>query len=349
MATAICTFISHLLLELPESYIMRGAMPPHRLVLTRRLPVDPAEIVGAGVEVRVLCEDRPPTSAELRAGAEGAAALVTLVSDTIDADLMDALPGLRIVANVAVGFNNIDVRAATARGIWVTNTPDVLTDATADLTLALLLAVARRIGEGERFLRAGNFQGWSPTLLLGRELRGATLGIFGFGRIGQAVARRALAFGMRILFTTRGPVPAPVIESLGARPVGKNELLASSDVLSIHCRMTEETRRAFGARELAAMKRGAILLNTARGPVVDEAALVDALARGHLGGAGLDVFEEEPLVHAGLLGREDVVLLPHLGSATRETRRKMAQMALGDACRVLRGETPLNPVNEPAL
>jgi glyoxylate reductase len=325
-----------------------GARP--RLFVTRRLAVDAAAVAGPAVEVRVFAPpgpERPPTREELLAGARGAAGLVTLLSDAVDVALLDALPGLRVVANHAVGVDNVDLAAATARGVWVTNTPDVLTDATADLTWALLLAVARRLREGEALLRGGGFHGWSPTLLLGLELRGRTLGVFGFGRIGRAVARRAAGFGMDVLYTSRRPVPPA--EASGARAVDKAELLAHADVLSVHCPLSAETHHAVGAAELARMKRGAILVNTARGPIVDEGALSAALAAGHLGGAGLDVYEDEPAVHPGLLGRHDVVLLPHVGSATHEARRRMAELALGDAARVVRGERPLHPVNAPAL
>jgi len=216
----------------------------------------------------------------------------------------------------------------------VTNTPDVLTDATADLTWALILALARRLREGERMLRAGEFVGWAPTMLLGLELRGRTLGILGYGRIGRAVARRAEGFGMRVLFTARG----------GGVPF--EEILEQSDVLSIHCPLTPQTRHLIGPAELLRMKRGALLVNTARGPIVDEAALVAALESGHLGGAALDVFENEPAVHRGLTARNDVVLLPHLGSATQETREKMARIALQQIERVLRGERPTTAVNQ---
>jgi glyoxylate reductase len=249
-----------------------------------------------------------------------------------------------------VGVDNIDLRACARRSVRVTNTPDVLTDATADLALALLLAVARRLHEGEKLLREGRFAGWAPTMLLGLELRTATLGIFGFGRIGQAVARRALGFGMKILHAGASAArPATLIPELQAHAhniaqVSFDELLARSDVISLHAPLNERTRHAFGAVQLARMKHGALLINTARGPLVDEAALAAALASGHLGGAGLDVFEREPAVHPALLSRDDVVLLPHLGSATREARRAMAELALGDAARVLAGHAPLHPV-----
>lgn len=251
-----------------------------------------------------------------------------------EATLIAALPALEIIACYGVGVDAIDLAAARARGIVVTNTPDVLTDATADLTWALILALARRLREGERMLRAGEFVGWAPTMLLGLELRGRTLGILGYGRIGRAVARRAEGFGMRVLFTARG----------GGVPF--EEILEQSDVLSIHCPLTPQTRHLIGPAELLRMKRGALLVNTARGPIVDEAALVAALESGHLGGAALDVFENEPAVHRGLTARNDVVLLPHLGSATQETREKMARIALQQIERVLRGERPTTAVNQ---
>ena len=252
----------------------------------------------------------------------------------MDAELLDAAPRLRLVANHAVGYDNVDVPACTARGVWVTNTPDVLTESTADLTLALILSLSRRLREGEQLVRSGKWAGWAPTQLLGVELSGKTLGILGYGRIGRAVARRAEAFGMRVLFTARG----------GGVPL--DALLEESDVLSIHCPLTPQTRGLFDAQRLLQLKRGALLINTARGPIIDEAALAAALQAGHLGGAALDVFEHEPRVHPALLGRDDVVLLPHLGSATRETRQRMAEVALAQVELVLRGERPTHPVNE---
>ena len=305
-----------------------------RLFVARKLSIDPRSVVGADVEVDVWDEDLPPPRTELLARVARADGLLALLTERVDAELLDAAPALQVVANHAVGVDNVDVDACTARGIWVTNTPDAVTESTADLTWALILATARRIGEGERLVRAGGFKAWKPTLLLGLELRGATLGIVGLGRIGEAVARRARGFGMHVLHTTtRGGIPL-------------EELLASSDVVSLHCPLVPETQHLIDARRLAQMKRGAILVNTSRGPVVDEAALVAALESGHLGGAGLDVYEDEPRIHPGLLRREDVVLSPHLGSATHATRALMATMALSDAARVLRGERPVHPVNE---
>ncbi len=319
--------------------------------VTRRLALDPVAIAPPGIDVVVSPLDRPLSRDEIVDAAAEASGIVSMLSDPFDADLIAALPRLRVIANHAVGVNNVDLAAATARGIAVCNTPDVLTDATADLTMALILAVTRRLREAERHLRQGEFTGWAPTLLLGGDLAGSTLGLFGFGRIGRAVARRAAAFGMRVLFHSRRPIGADG-EREADRRVGEpaairvswDDLLGSSDIVSIHAPLTVETRHAFDARALASMKRGAILINTARGPIVDEGALVDALQYGPLGGAGLDVFEEEPRVHPGLCGRDDVVLLPHVGSATYNTRVAMARLALGGCFEVLLGRTPANRV-----
>ena len=311
-------------------------MEKPRVLITRRLALAPDSVLGAGIEIDQHDSEEALERRELLRRVREVSALLAVLGDRVDRELLDAAPRLRIVANHAVGYDNVDVPACTARGVWVTNAPDVLTDATADLTWALILALARRVREGERLLRAGEFRGWAPTMLLGRELRGQTLGVLGYGRIGRAVARRAEGFGMRVLFTSRG----------GGVPF--DELLQDSDVLSIHCPLNAQTRHLIGAAELLRMKRGAMLVNTARGPIVDEAALVAALESGYLGGAGLDVFENEPAVQRGLLNRDDVVLLPHLGSATQETRQSMARIALEQVERVLRGERPTTAVNEVA-
>ncbi len=313
-----------------------------RVFSTRRLPIDAAEVLGAEVLVSSFEADRAPTSEELVEGARGAGALLTQVTDRIDGALLDRLPGLRLVAQMAVGYDNIDVAACRARAIVVTHTPDALTDSTAELAFGLILAVARRFREAEALIRAGAWRGFSPTLLLGRELSGRTLGIVGYGRIGRAVARRAVAFGMRVVASTRSE--APFSPDGIATHVPFARLLGESDVVSLHCPATASTRHMIGDEELAAMRPGALLINTARGTVVDEGALVRALERRHLGGAGLDVFEREPIVHPGLLSRSDVVLLPHLGSATLEARARMACCALEDARRVLRGDAPHHPV-----
>ncbi len=317
-----------------------------RFFVTRPLSIDPREVVGDEVPVRVFAEDRPPSREEIVRDASGCTALLTLVSDRVDGALLDALPAVRHVAQVAVGYDNVDVEACRARSVLVTHTPDVLTDATADLAWTLVLAVARRVREGEALLREGRFGGWSPTMLLGMELSGRTLGVFGFGRIGRAVARRALGFGMRVIYCSRSRAPAEIERALEAERVSFEDLLARSDVISISAPLSKETFHRFDEAALMAMKPGSILVNTARGPLIDEAALAGALERGPLMGAGLDVYEREPEVHASLLGRDDVVLLPHLGSATVEARGRMASTALTDALRVARGEPPLHPIPE---
>jgi len=263
-------------------------------------------------------------------------ALVTLLTDRVDRTVLEAGKRLRIVANVAVGVDNIDVAAATRLGILVTNTPDVLTESTADLTWSLILAVARRVVEGDAFLRSGRFRGWDFDLLRGMELRGKTLGIVGAGRIGRAVAARAKGFGMNVLTHSR------------TRGVSLSRLLKASDVVSIHVPLSSSTHHLIGSRELRRMKRTAILINTARGPIVDEKALVSALKRKAIGGVGLDVYEREPKLEKGLLRLKNVVLLPHLGSATNETRRAMLDTAIRNVKEALAGRRPLNLVNPEA-
>jgi glyoxylate reductase len=272
-------------------------------------------------------------------------ALVSLLSDPVDRDLLAAGRRLRVVANYAVGTNNIDVRYATSRGVVVTNTPDVLTDATADLTMGLLLCAARRLVEGDAVVRRGEFTGWGPDVHLGVDVHGATLGIVGLGRIGQAVARRARGFDMRILYVDQKPATKAVELAAGARRVTKEALLEESDFVSLHCPLTPELHHYLGAAELARMKRTAILVNVARGPLVDEAALAQALREGVIAGAALDVFEDEPRVHPGLLAEPRVVLAPHIGSATVATRRKMAELCVASVLGALRGERPTNCVN----
>ena len=281
---------------------------------------------------------------ELKARVKGRAGIVCLLTDTIDADVLDAAgPQLKIVANVAVGYNNIDVKAATARNVIVTNTPGVLTDATADLTWALLMASARRLGESERVLRAHAWPGWGILQFLGQEIGGKTLGIVGAGRIGAAVTRRARGFDMRVLYTSRSPKPE--MDELNATRVDFDTLLRESDFVSLHVPLTPETKHLIGADQLARMKPTAHLINTARGPVIDEAALAAALKAGTIAGAGLDVYEAEPTVHPALFECENAVLLPHIGSATHATRNKMAEMAATNCAAVLNGKPAINPVN----
>ena len=301
------------------------------VVVTRRLPVAVEEAVAKDFEARLNREDRPLTAQELQDALRSADGLLPTVTDKLTADVLAAEPlRTKIIANFGVGFNNIDVQAAKARGVAVSNTPDVLTDATADIAMTLLLMVARRAGEGERHLRAGAWTGWRPTHMLGRMVSGKTLGLIGMGRIARAVARRAHhGFGMRVLYTDPYPPPPDVAAGLGAEPRDTVEqVLAESDFVSLHCPATPETRHLLNAERLGRMKPGAYLINSARGDVVDEAALVQALQRGTIAGAGLDVFEREPQVAPELVRMENVVLLPHLGSATEETRVAMGLRAL---------------------
>ena len=310
-----------------------------RVVVTRALP-EPAlaALRESGADVWVSPEDRALAPDELHAAIRGADAVVTMLHDAVDAAFLDAAgDGLRVVANVAVGYDNVDVDAARSRGVAVTNTPGVLTDATADLAIALLLAITRRLGEAERLIRSGEPWAWSIDFMLGRGLRGKTLGIVGYGEIGRAVAARARAFGLEVVYTKRSRGGEPGQVELG-------ELLARSHVVSLHCPLTPETRHLIDADALAAMRDDAYLINTARGPVVDEPALAAALRDGVIAGAGLDVFEHEPEVHPDLLGLENVVLIPHLGSATVETRTAMAELAAANAVAVLAGDDPPTPV-----
>lgn len=273
-------------------------------------------------------------------------ALLCLLNDRIDRPLLERVPRLRIVANAVVGYDNVDVAACRERGIVVSNTPDVLTEATADLAWALLLATVRRLPQAERSLRAGEFRGWTFDGYPGSDLAGRTLGIFGMGRIGRAVARRAAPFGMRVIYHSRTRLDPGEEASLGAEWTDWDTLLADSDVLSLHAPLTPETHHVLNRAALRRMRPGSFLINTARGALVDEEALVGALREGPLAGAGLDVFEREPEVHSGLLSLPNVVLLPHIGSATRETRTAMALLAARNIRAVLAGDAPLTPVSE---
>jgi glyoxylate reductase len=316
-----------------------------RFVVTRGLPEPALAVLREAGELWVPELDRPLEPGELREAARGATALITLLRDRVDGELLDAAgEGLRCVANVAVGYDNIDLAAARERGVVVTNTPGVLTDATADLALALMLAVTRRIGEGERLVRSGAPWSWDIDFMLGTGLQDRTLGIVGLGSIGRAVARRARALGMRIAYTGRNRAEAALEDELEAEYRQLDDLLAGADVVSLHLPLTDDTRHLIDAGRLRLMKPTAYLVNTARGAVVDEAALAEALTAGQIAGAALDVFENEPGVHPALIERENVVLLPHLGSATTETRTAMAVLAARNAAAVSRGEPPLTPV-----
>lgn len=288
-------------------------------------------LTRAGLDVDVVSSEAPIADLVLRYRVRGCDALLCMLTDTVDAELMDAAP-LKVISQHAVGVNNIDLDAAGARGIVVTHTPGVLTAATADFTMALLLGLGRHVVAGDATVRNGGFYGWHPTMLCGLDLDGARLGIIGPGRIGRAVQHRAEAFGMEVVLHGRS----------GGMPL--DELLRTSDVVSLHCPLTEQTHHLIDGRALSKMKPGALLINTARGPVVDEFALVQALRERRIGGAALDVFEDEPTVHPGLLKLPNVLLAPHLGSATVRTRRKMAVMAATDLVAVLRGEPPAHRV-----
>jgi glyoxylate reductase len=316
-----------------------------RIVVTRRIPEPALELLGAAGEVWLSPHDRPMTTDELYAAVAGADAVVTLLHDRVDDAFLDAAgPGLRVVANVAVGYDNIDGPACARRGVVATNTPGVLVDATADIAMALILMSTRRLGEAERMVREGGSWSWSMFFMLGTGLQGKTLGIVGLGQIGAATARRARAFGMRIAYAGRRRA-APGLESeLGAEMLDLDELLAAADVVSVHTPLSDATRHLIDARRLALMKPTAHLVNTSRGPVVDEAALAAALRAGTIAGAGLDVFEREPEIHPGLRGLENVVLIPHLGSATIETRTAMGVLAAENAVAVLAGDDPPTPI-----
>ncbi|MGI6147457.1 MAG: D-glycerate dehydrogenase [Firmicutes bacterium] len=311
-----------------------------KVFVTCPIPEAGLDVLRGAVDMEVNMDDRVLTRQELLAGVADADGLLCQLADVVDESVLAAAPRLRAIANYAVGYNNIDIAAATDRRIAVTNTPGVLTETTADLTWALILAVARRVVEGDAMVRQGRFRGWAPRLLLGGDVYGRVLGVVGMGRIGQAVARRARGFGMKVLYYDRSGISSSLETELGATRVSLEELLRESDFVSLHVPLTPETRHLIGREQLAMMKRTAYLVNTARGPVVDEAALAQALAAGELAGAGLDVYENEPEVHPGLLGLDNVVLLPHLGSATVDTRERMAVMAAESLLDVLEGREP---------
>ncbi len=300
------------------------------VLLTRKLPAAVMARLEAVADVRFPVGD---AHADLVTAVAGAQALVSLVTDRVDRAVIEAGDALRVIANVGVGYNNIDVAAAREHGIIVTNTPDVLSRATADLTWALILGITRRVGEGERLVRRGAWSGWAFDQLLGMELSGKTLGIVGFGRIGREVAARAPAFGMSVVHTGRSEAGLPL-----------DRLLSSADVVSLHVPLSAATTHLIDQAALARMKRSAYLINTARGPVVDEAALVWALKNRMIAGAALDVYEQEPVIHPDLLTFENVLLAPHLGSATTETRTAMADLAVRNVIEVLSGQAPLTPV-----
>jgi len=316
-----------------------------KVVITGRIPAIAVEQLRAQHDVVSWDEPVAITREELLKRVKGADAIVSLLTEKVDAELLDAAgPQLQVVSNVAVGYNNIDVPACKERNILVTNTPGVLTEATADIAMALILMSTRRLAEGERVIRKQESWQWGMFYMLGSGIQGNQLGIVGMGLIGAAVARRAKAFGMTIAYTKRSPLDAATAKELDAKHMSMDELLATSDVVSLHCPYSPETHHLMNAETIGKMKKSAYLINTARGPVVDEAALVDALRSKAIAGAGLDVFEHEPKVHEGLLGLDNAVLIPHLGSATVETRTAMATTAAANSLAVLAGKTAPNLV-----
>jgi len=313
--------------------------------VTRPLPAPGIDLLNdSGFDVRSNPEDRPLSREELLAGVRQADALICMLSDRIDVELLDSAPALKVIANYAVGYDNIDVGAARKRGIEVTNTPGVLTEATADLAWALLLAAARNLGAGERMVRAGEWTGWGPMQLLGEPLQGRTLGIVGMGAIGQAVARRGKGFGMEIVYFNRNRVAPEIESSLGAEFVSFDQLLRRSDFLSLHAPLNEQSRHLFNQQTFQLMKSTAVLVNTARGALIDEVELVAALREGRLAAAGLDVYEFEPKITEGLLGLDNVVLAPHLGSASTLARGDMVRLCCENVSAVLAGKPALTPV-----
>lgn len=311
----------------------------HRILVTRKLPSSVLARLEAIGTVDLHAGEATLPHGELIERARNAHAIVSMLNDQIDQPLLDAATSLKVVSNVAVGYNNIDVKYARAKGVVITNTPDVLTESLGDFTWALILSITRRLAEGDRVVRRGAWKGWAFDYMLGTELRGKQLGLVGLGRIGMAVAARAGVFGVKVAYTARRDAAID-----GAERMSLDKLLNTSDIVSIHVPLTAETRHLIDQKALARMKRSAYLINTSRGPVVDEAALAWALQHNLLAGAALDVYEQEPIVHPDLLPLENVLLVPHLGSGTTETRTAMADLAVSNAVAVLSGQAPLTPV-----
>jgi len=325
-------------------------MKEKRVFVTRRIPEEGLKIIKDHSDMEVSGYDGVLPRPYLLTKAKGVDALLSLLTDTIDGEVMEAAgPQLRVISNYAVGYNNIDVTEATRRRIMVTNTPGVLTETTADLAWSLLMSSARRIVEGDRYLRAGKFRGWEPMLLLGTDIYGATLGLIGFGRIGQAMARRAKGFNLKVIYNDREPVSPSLEADLGVTFRSLDDLLREADFISIHVPLTDETFHLIGEKELKMMKKESYLINTARGPIVDEKALANWLRDGKIRGAALDVFENEPAVEPELMILDNIVMVPHIGSASHQTRTKMAIMAAQNLVSALKGERPEYLVNPEAF
>lgn len=319
------------------------------ILVTGNLPASVLDTLKREFQVECHAEDRPMSRSKLLHSIRDKVGLLSMITDDINGELLDHAPKLIMIANMAVGYNNIDLEAVTRRGILVSNTPGILTEATADLAFSLILGVARRIAEGDRMVREGRFRFWAPFHFLGRDVSGKTLGIIGMGRIGKAVVRRARGFQMPILYFSRNPLEKTEEEELNARYVPLNTLLGESDFVSLHIPLSSVTRHFISEKELALMKPTAFIINTSRGPVVDEKSLLCALENGIIAGAGIDVYENEPAITPGLEKLDQVLLLPHVGSATLETRTKMAAMAAGNLLAGLWGEAPPNLVNPEVL
>lgn len=316
-----------------------------RILIPNVLPKEARDAVPPGIEVEYRDTNEPMPKSELVRRVRDKDGLICHIISIVDDEVLGAGPALKVVANVAVGYNNVDVAAARRRGIVVTNTPDVLTETTADFAWALLMAAARRVVEADHYARSGQWTVWKWDLLWGADVHGKTLGIVGFGRIGRAVARRALGFGMRVLYHDTLSAGATVERELNVTPVDLETLLRESDFVSLHTLLSPQTRHLIDEPTLRLMKKSAILVNASRGPVVDEAALVQALSEGWIRGAGLDVFEQEPTIHPGLLTLANVTLAPHIASASHDTRIRMAMLAVQNCLAVLDGKPPLTPVS----
>jgi glyoxylate reductase len=325
-------------------------MTKPRIFVTRLIPQEGLEILKECCHIEVSDHDGVIPRSLLLEKVKDSDGLLVLLTDMIDKEVMIAAgKKLRVISNYAVGYNNIDVVEATKRGIMVTNTPGVLTETTADLAWALLMSIARRIVEGDKLVRAGKFRGWEPMLLLGTDIYEATLGLIGFGRIGQAVARRATGFNLKVIYYDKEPVSPNIEKELKVSCVNLDELLRKSDFISVHVPLTEETFHLIGQEELNMMKKESYLINTARGPIIDEKALVKALKDGVIRGAALDVFENEPAIEQELMALDNVVIVPHIGSASYRTRTKMAIMAAKNLISALKGERPEFLVNPEVL
>lgn len=319
-------------------------MNKNKVYVTGDIPGEGLRMLRENFEVEVFVDDAPITEQELKEKIKDCDGLVAMVGDPVTREVIEKSNRLKIIANYGVGYDNIDVDKAREKSIEITNTPGVLHEATADLTFSMILSLMRRTFEADNFLRAGKFKGWKPQLFLGKDIYRKKLGIVGLGEIGEAVAKRARGFDMEIFYNKRTPLPSEKEKELGVKHVELSELIESSDIISLHVPLTTETHHLITKKEFSMMKEQAVLINTSRGPVVKESDLVKALEEGEISGAALDVFEDEPEVHSGLIERDDCILVPHIGSATRECRAEMGEIACKNVLRVLQGESPLTPV-----